>query len=406
MMFMKSLAAIVMLSAAFLPVTSAAVVPVQAPVERADPMDQAIESQMAKAKIVGVGAAIIVDKRVAWTKGYGFADKEHGRPFTADTVMNIGSISKTITGAALMHAVQEGKLSLDQDINGLLPFKVVNPYFPDQAITLRQLATHTSSITDRGSAYAKAYHFGRDSPQPLGDFLAGYFAANGKDYSRDNFLDAKPGTHREYSNIAAALAGHIVEIAVGERLDAYTRRIFFGPLGMRNTGWFLSDIEPTNHSTLYIAQGLPVPIQLYGLTTYPDGGLRTSVADLSRFFVALLNEGDYQGTRILDKASVAEMLRFQYDATNKPDNVNLGGEDSVNSGIFWASKYDVTRIGHNGADPGIVTMMLSNLAKDVGVVVFFNTAVAEADGAAYGAIFDQLWARAEALKNASHAKGD
>ena len=102
MMFMKSLAAIVMLSAAFLPVTSAAVVPVQAPVERADPMDQAIESQMAKAKIVGVGAAIIVDKRVAWTKGYGFADKEHGRPFTADTVMNIGSISKTITGAALM----------------------------------------------------------------------------------------------------------------------------------------------------------------------------------------------------------------------------------------------------------------------------------------------------------------
>lgn len=405
MMSMKSLAAIAMLSAALLPVTSAAVVPVQAPVERVDPMDQAIASEMAKAKIVGVGAAIIVDKRVAWTKGYGFADKEHGRLFTADTVMNIGSISKTITGAALMHAVQEGKLSLDQDINELLPFKVVNPYFPDQPITLRQLATHTSSITDRGSAYAKAYHFGRDSPQPLDDFLAGYFAEDGKDYSKENFLDARPGMHREYSNIGAALAGHVVEIAVGERLDAYTRRLFFGPLNMGNTGWFLSDIDLANHSNLYIAQGLPVPIQLYGLTTYPDGGLRTSVGDLSRFFIALLNEGDYQGTRILDKASVAEMLRLQYDASNKPDNVNPSGENSVNSGIFWATKYDVTRIGHNGADPGVVTMMLSNLAKDVGVVVFFNTAVAEADGAAYGAIFDQLWARAEALKKASAAQG-
>ena len=405
-MSMKSLAAVVMLSAALLPAASAAFAPVPHSDDPADPMDQAIESQMAKAKIVGVGAAIIVEKRVVFTKGYGFADREHGRPFTADTLMNIGSISKTITGAALMHAVQEGKLSLDQDINGLLPFKVVNPYFPGQPITLRQLATHTSSITDRGSAYAKAYHFGRDSPQPLGDFLEAYFAADGENYSKENFLDARPGTHREYSNIAAALAGHIVEIAVGERLDAYTRRLFFGPLKMGNTGWFLSDTDLANHSNLYIAQGLPVPIQLYGLTTYPDGGLRTSVADLSRFFVALLNEGDYQGTRVLDKTSAAEMLRFQYDATNKPDNVNLGGEDSVNSGIFWATKYDVTRIGHNGADPGVVTMMLSNLAKDVGVIVFFNTAVAEADGGAYGAIFDQLWARAESLKKGRAVKGD
>ena len=71
-------------------------------------MDQAIESQMAKAKIVGVGAAIIVDKRVVWTKGYGFADREHGRPFTADTVMNIGSISignATNLGAELLRSM-------------------------------------------------------------------------------------------------------------------------------------------------------------------------------------------------------------------------------------------------------------------------------------------------------------
>lgn len=100
------------------------------------------------------------------------------------------------------------------------------------------------------------------------------------------------------------------------------------------------------------------------------------------------------------------MLRFQYDATNKPDNVNLSGEDSVNSGIFWATKYDVTRIGHNGADPGVVAMMLSNLSKDIGVIVFFNTAVANEDGEAYGAIFDQLWARGESLKQVGQVKGD
>ena len=406
MMSMKSLAAVAVLSAALLPGASAAFAPLPPSDGPADPMDQAIEAQMAKAKIVGVGAAIIVDKRVAWTKGYGFADRENGRAFTPDTAMNVGSISKAITGAALMHAVQEGRLSLDQDINRWLPFKVVNPHFPDQPITLRQLATHTSSITDREAAYAKAYRFGPGSPPTLGDFLAAYFAPGGEDYSKDNFLDARPGTRRDYSNMAASLAGHIVEIAVGESLQEYTRRRFFGPLGMANTGWRLSDIPSANRATLYVVQGLPVPIQPYELTTYPEGGLRTSVADLSRLFVALLNEGDYQGTRILDKATVAEMLRFQYDATNKPDNVNLSGEDSVNSGIFWATKYDVTRIGHNGADPGVVAMMLSNLSKDIGVIVFFNTAVADADGEAYGAIFDQLWARAESLKQGRHEKGD
>lgn len=405
MLSIKSLAAVAVLSAALLPVAGAAFAPSPPSDDPTASMDRAIESQMAKAKIVGVGAAIIVDKRVAWTKGYGFADREHGRPFTPDTAMNVGSISKAITGAALMHAVQEGKLSLDQDINRWLPFKVVNPHFPDHPITLRQLATHTSSITDREAAYAKAYRFGSGSPPPLGDFLAGYFAAGGEDYSKDNFLDARPGTRRDYSNMAASLAGHIVEIAVGESLPEYTRRRFFDPLGMANTGWRLSDIPSANQVTLYVVQGLPVPIRSYELTTYPEGGLRTSVADLSRFFVALLNEGDFQGTRILDTASAVEMLRFQYDATNKPDNVNLSGEDSVNSGIFWATKYDVNRIGHNGADPGVIAMMLSNLSKDIGVIVFFNTAVANEDGEAYSAIFDLLWARAESLKQVGQAKG-
>ena len=233
-----------------------------------------------------------------------------------------------------------------------------------------------SSITDRGAAYAKAYHFGRDSPDSLGDFLKDYFAPGGKEYSKENFLPEKPGTHREYSNIAAALAGYIVEVAVGEKLNAYTRRIFFAPLKMDNTGWLLSDVDLAKHSTLYIAQGLAVPIQPYGLTTYPDGGLRTCVSDLSKFFIALLGEGEYQGTRVLDSTSVAEMLRYLYSASNKPDNVKLSGEGAVNSGIFWATKADLTRMGHSGADPGVVTMMIADRSADVAVIFFFNSVFA------------------------------
>jgi CubicO group peptidase (beta-lactamase class C family) len=89
--------------------------------------------------------------------------------------MNVGSIAKPFTGVAMMRAVQEGKLSLDEDINQYLPFRVVNSHFPNERITLRHLATHTSGITDDEEVYAGTYHYGGDSPDSLGDFLQRYF---------------------------------------------------------------------------------------------------------------------------------------------------------------------------------------------------------------------------------------
>lgn len=365
-------------------------------------IDSIITKHMDAAGIMGLGAAIIVDGKVAWTKGYGFADKANAVPFTPATVMNIGSISKTVTGVAMMRAVQEGKLSLDADINRYLPFKVVNPYHPNEAITLRQLATHTSGIADQSRAYRDSYHFGGDAPQALGDFLKNYFVPGGASYSKENFFDAKPGTRREYSNIAAGLAGFIVERAVGEKLNTYTRRHIFAPLRMTDSGWFLSEIPAAKQARLYIGQGgMSVPILPYGLTTYPDGGVRTSVADLSRFFSALLRGGEYDGTRILDAASAEEMTRFQFTETSKPANVAL---NKLNSGLFWATKMSATRIGHGGSDPGLRTEMLANLSRDIGVILFFNTSLSEPEMRSFDGIHKAVWAHAETLKQGKPAE--
>ena len=125
------------------------------PANAGDSIDALIAQQMSEAGMVGVGAAIIVDRKVVWMKGYGFADKAQSSPFTPHTVMNIASISKTFTGVALMRAVEEGKFSLDADINTYLPFKVVNPYFPGARITLRNWRrTPPASPTDGRSSKA------------------------------------------------------------------------------------------------------------------------------------------------------------------------------------------------------------------------------------------------------------
>lgn len=359
-------------------------------------LDAKVAKRMEDAGMVGVAAALVVDNKVVWMKGYGYADRERAVPFTPATVMNIGSISKTVTGTAMMLAVEEGKLSLDTDINAYLPFKVVNPHFPNAPITLRQLATHTSSISDRWPVYKATYHYGGDSPVKLGDFLKSYFDTHGTNYSEDNFVKHKPGTYREYSNIGAGLAGYIVERAVGEPLNVYTRRRIFAPLKMDDTAWFLSEVKPSKHARLYVSQmDLAIPIELYGGTTYPDGGVRTSVADLSKFFVMILGNGKAGDVRVLQESSARAMRTLQFNETNKPENVEL---NQKNAGLFWESKYNVTRIGHGGSDPGLKTEMLASLSGDIGVVLFTNTSLEGEGMKSYNALFQDLWEVAESMK--------
>lgn len=359
-------------------------------------IDSFIESKMNETGIVGISAAIIIDKKLVWTNGYGYADKENKIPFTPATIMNIASISKTFTGFCIMKAVEEGKVTLDEDINSYLPFKVSNPNFPNEKITLRHLATHTSSITDRSPIYANSYYYGGTKPEPLGDFLKSYFAEGGKHYSKDNFLNAKPTTNREYSNIGAGLAGYIVELRTGKKLNEYAKKNIFKPLKMQNSGWALDEIDLNKHSSLYEKKGDSiVKIQLYEVTTYPDGGVRTSVQELSKFFISLLNEGMYEKTSVLKKETVQEMLRFQYTESNKPDNVKL---NKINQGIFWATKLGGTRIGHNGSDPGVRTFMLSDLTKEFAVIIFFNTSLDETNEGTFFDIYEQLYKYAKELK--------
>jgi CubicO group peptidase (beta-lactamase class C family) len=353
-------------------------------------IDSLMIKRMAESGIVGLGAAIIIDKKVVWKKGYGFSDQQSGAAFTTSTLMNIASVSKTVTGACLMKAVEQGKLSLDEDINNYLPFKIHNPYFPEAKITLRNLATHTSGLTDRYPFYTDSLYFnGKDSPQVLADFLQDYFMPGGKYYSKENFLDHKPGTFREYSNIGAALAGYIVEVRTGQKLNEYSKKYLFGPLKMEDTGWFLSEISLKKHTKLYDKKdNKVVEIPLYGCTTYPDGGVRSSVDDLSHFFICLLNDGKYQNRQVLKAETVKEMLRFQFDEVHKPENVK---PKTLNSGIFWATKMGATRIGHNGSDPGVRVFMLSDINKEVAVILFVNTSLGEKEENKFFEIYEDLY---------------
>jgi CubicO group peptidase (beta-lactamase class C family) len=132
-------------------------------------IDRWIEDRMAARDLPGVAVAVVRGGRVVHLAGYGAADPS-GRAVTPDTPFVIGSASKPFTAMVVRQLVDEGRLSLDADINAYLPFRAVNPHHPDAPITLRHLATHTSGITDRWEVYREeAMSDFAQMDEPFGD---------------------------------------------------------------------------------------------------------------------------------------------------------------------------------------------------------------------------------------------
>lgn len=161
----------------------------------------------------GFAVSIVDQEDILYQQGFGFADAVINKKYMVNTIQNVASVSKTIVGIALLKAQELGKLKLDEPINKYLPFKVFNPKFPNENITIRQLATHTSSITDNEFYLSKNYYLKSDqdiknvklnfedeqffnpsdSIISLNSFLENILSENGQ-WNRNSFSAYKPGT--------------------------------------------------------------------------------------------------------------------------------------------------------------------------------------------------------------------
>jgi CubicO group peptidase (beta-lactamase class C family) len=332
------------------------------PARSAD-LDGEIRDLMRDARVPGLSACIVTLDGVTWAKGYGHANIAHGRRTTPDTIFMLASISKTVMSVAVMQAVQDGLLDLDADVNDVVPFPVRNPRHPEKPITLRMLLTHTSSIRDDWPTIIPFYTHG-DSTIPLGDYLRRYLDPDGDLYRPHASYSAwRPGSRYDYCNIAAALAGFMVEAASGMPFDGWCVDRIFGPLGMDRTSWHLAGLERTDIAMPYHwKDGAFVPYGQYGYPDYPDGELRTSALELAKHLRAFMAFGELDGVRILDGDTVGEMRRAQ-----SPDVAH-------GQGLIWYRFVlrGMPLMGHNGGDSGVATQMYFRPSDDVGVIVLAN----------------------------------
>jgi CubicO group peptidase (beta-lactamase class C family) len=252
-------------------------------------------------------SVVLVDaKHIVYERNFGYADVDKKIHYTSQTTQNIGSVSKTFIAVALMKAIELGYFNLETDINTILPFKVINPKNPHVVISIRELTNHTSSIIDNPAIFPNTYQFKEGfatydtsaykllqnlgyhqkvSDTSLKTFLYEYISTEGKYYSVDNFVSSAPGSSSIYSNIASALAAYLIEVKSGMTYDKFTEKYILKPLKMNSSGWFLNTQKANKYAKPYY--DLVASFPFYQCITYPDGGLRTNTADLSKYLIAM-----------------------------------------------------------------------------------------------------------------------
>lgn len=344
---------------------------------------------MRETAIPGLAIAKITGGKVTLTKTYGDANIKTNKLVNLNTQFNIASISKPIMGLALLKLVDEGKLELDKDINEYLSFTVDNPKTQDETITIRHLATHTSGIDDYYDI--NSYAQNQDSNTSLKQHLASLLTPSGRLYDQGKFyLNHMPGKKRKYSNLAAGLAGQIVEEVSGKTLAEYSKHSLFPLLNMSQSSWLLHDLELENIAVPYeVEQCIPflficantesaelnyviseyfnppesnkkyISYPHFGNPQYPDGGIRASIKEMSNMLELMLNNKDINGNQLLSTESYNEMFRLQL-----PKNI------SDSQRFFMRDQNGLT--GHMGSDLGVFTALYFDIKSKTGFIILMN----------------------------------
>jgi CubicO group peptidase (beta-lactamase class C family) len=269
-----------------------------APAEPPSPPDWRALEAVARAEISEIGApggavAVVSGDRVIWSKGFGVANVETGEAFTPSHVFHVGSVTKMLTAAALVSLAEQGKIRLDAPISSYA--KGLDPAIG--RLTLHQLLSQSSGM--REIPIDETVH----DEAALGEMARSL---------RPEALLVEPGRAFSYSNPGYALAGYVLEQATGKPYAEAMKELVFDPLGMNR-----STLRPTMAMTWPLVLGHAVPdggkpavVRPMADDTriWPAGYAFASTDDLSRFVIALLNEGKVDGRQAIPAGVAARML--------------------------------------------------------------------------------------------------
>ena len=319
--------------------------------DRLKRIDIVLQEYIDKKQVEGAVAIIVKNGKIVYYKGVGIDDRDAKTSLNRDAIFRIASQTKAITSTAVMMLFEEGKFLLDDPVSKYIPsFK--NPQIIDQfnetdssytvkpakrEITIRELLTHTSGISypGIGSKEAKAIYAKNNIPSGIGtpDYkLADVISRLGK-----LPLVHEPGEKFTYG-LNIDVLGYLVEVLSGKSLDSFLKERIFGPLGMKDTYFYLPENKKNRLAKLYTEDkegktikaesraGFNIDYPKENGTLFAGGaGLTSTAYDYAVFLQTFLNGGEYNGKRILSPAVVHLMTQNQIgELSNGRNKFGLG----------------------------------------------------------------------------------
>jgi CubicO group peptidase (beta-lactamase class C family) len=309
--------------------------------------------------VVGVAS----DGKPVLAKGYGMADLEHDVPISPDSILEVGSVSKQFTAAAVLLLAREGRLSLDDQVRKYVPELPDYPPSPGErptgsgaagaSLTIRHMLSHTSGLRDWGSVAAIA-----GWPRTTRVHTHAHVL---EIVARQHELNFQPGTRWSYSNTGFNLAAIIVERISGMPFPEFTRTRLFQPLGMTHTSWRDDYTRIVKGRALaYRERDGAFHADMPFENVYGNGGLLTTVGDLLKW-----NE-HYDTPAAGDAAMIAEQ--------QAPGHFNDGRAHGYGLGLYVGSHKGLREVSHSGTTAGYSAFLTRFPEQRVSVAVLCNAA--------------------------------
>ena len=306
------------------------------------------------------GLSIAVDRRgeTLHAKGYGFANLEHEIPAAADTVYRIGSVTKQFTAAAILQLVDQGKLSLDDDLTDFLPDYPVQGH----RVTVRHLLNHTSGIQTFTST--RGYRENMPLDRSHAEVLAWF---------QDQPFNFAPGEDYRYNNSGYYLLGMVIEKVSGQSYEGYLKEKVFEPLGLTDTHYDLARKIIKRRSEGYSRsfQGLVHAPYLSMHLPFAAGAIASNVSDLIRWQRALF----------AGEVMSADSLRQMTTAGQLSDGSPL----TYGFGLSVGELDGHRKIAHGGSINGFRSTLAYYPDDGVTIAILANT-----DGAIPGRMEEQI----------------
>jgi len=311
-----------------------------------------ILDRMASLNVPGVSIAVFQNGKIAWARGYGYANTETKDTVDAETVFQAGSISKPLAALAALKLVEQGRVDLDENINNYLKdWKVPDNRFTEaEKVTLRRLLTHTAGLTVHGFP---GYTYQDTMPSVIG-------VLDGRGNTSEIRVDTIPGSIWRYSGGGYTVMQKLGEDVSGQDFADFLQEEVLKPLGMKRSTYAqpLPDAFHANASAAFDEEGEMAE----GLwNNYPEkaaAGLWTTPSDLVRYCIDIQNTMAGGQGKVIGAGMVKQML-------SKDKNDWGLGPGLERSG-------DTLTFGHGGKNRGFSNLMTAFVHKGEGAIVMTN----------------------------------